>query len=152
MGVVGGGEAEGDVEVAVRVRLRTEGILVVAAIAPGIGDDVEAVGAAVAVAVAEAGQLAALGDEQVVVLPREAEDLVEAAGVEVELGLGLRVVEPGNEPDVAVARSGSDAAVGKLLEGPDLEDDVLGDRDLGEPVVGPLGVGRAPALRPPPRR
>ena len=142
--MIGGGEPEGHVEVALLVELRAEGVLVVVAIAPGVREGLEAIGPAVPVGVGDPGELAALGDVEGLVPILQAEDLVEARGEELVGRLGALLVRTLDQPDVAAAGGHRDRVVGEDGEGSGLEDELLGDRQVGDGVVEPLPRLRAP--------
>ena len=58
------------------------------------------------------GELAALGDVERALFPRQSEDFIQAGGEEVVVGLGPRFVDAGDEEDIAMACADRDATVG----------------------------------------
>ena len=144
-GVVRVRQAEGDELVALGIEVRAERVLVVVLVAPRVRQHVEPVGATVTVRVAHVGQLAGLGHDQTVPLPDQAEDLVQAGGERVVLGLGLVVVDASEEEHVPAARADGDATVGQDGERTGLDDLAGGRGDLDDAVVGAFAPGGAPA-------
>ena len=146
-GVVGIGEPKGHVEIAFGVELRTKGILVVIAIAPGIGEGFKAVGAPVPVAILNACQFTALGDVKglFLCLPHQTEDFIQTCGKEMEAGFGAGSFEPLHEIDVSAAGAHGQTAIGEPFKGTGLNHQACGNGEILQLIIGPLLRFSAPA-------
>ena len=136
-----GGSTEGEVEVLLRVFDEPEGeFVIVASEAPVVTDGEVLVSDAVFIAVDEAGDFAALDDEDVaVVLDEEAEGFVEAGGERSPLFFLLVV-----DHDFASMKTGDKLAISIEVETADLGVEVFGEGDDFDVVVilpGELGEG-----------
>ena len=118
----GAGQAKHHPDVAVLVGLGAEGVLVViAADAPLGGYRVEAVRAAVAIAVGQAGELRTLHRVHRALFPEHAERLVLVGGELGPLDLGeVGVVGAFGDPDVAAAGADGDLLAGQERDRGDL--------------------------------
>jgi len=131
----GVGEAERGPDVAVAVGTGAEGVFVeIARDAELIGDDLEFVGAVIAVGVAHARDAVALGDVEPAVLKEHAQRLVQSGREERETRLGEVVAERAlDEPEFAATGGDDEPAVGEQIDAAALEDHVGGKwirRDL----------------------
>ena len=112
MGFVGAAQAERHPDVALGVRLGGEGELMPLRVTPVVAERLIAVRHAVAVQVADAGDLAEGRREHRAVAPCEREDLVLTGGEEVVFRLGGRGEGAGDEVDVTAARADRQPPVG----------------------------------------
>ena len=146
-GVVGIGEPKGHVEIPFGVELRTKGILVVIAIAPGIGEGFKAVGAPVPVAILNARQFTALGDVKGLFLwlPHQTENFIQTRGKEMEAGFGAGPFEPLHEIDVSAAGAYGQTAIGEPFKGTGLNHQACGNGEILQLIIGPLPGFSAPA-------
>ena len=107
---------------------------------------IPAIGHAIAVRIADARQFAALGDAERVVLPGEAEDLVEAGCEPVKRRDRFGRIDTVDQEYLAMTRTHCDSAIRQYRKGPRFDDRILRQGNVDDRIVLALALFRSPAF------